>query len=101
MRIAILLVLMLTGCVTSKLRSDLQPYVGRNVSELTHSLGYPTSVQDMMGGHVYVWALSFGTIDMRGECRLHVATTMSDVVTGYSWEGNLIGCAQFHEQLDR
>lgn len=89
------------SCVDRELTNELQPLVGKNISELVRRLGYPTNKQDMLGQHVYNWVVDYQAGDMRPMCTLHVGTDPNDVVLSYSWEGNLVGCDAIRRRLDQ
>ncbi len=106
----------LTGCATTRLSNDVQPYVGRDIHELTARLGNPTGKRETTGTRVYVWSTDTegvlptnpgtegtrtGNITVQYECTLEVTVNAQDVIQDYQVEGSNAGCAAFRRHLKR
>jgi hypothetical protein len=102
----------LLGCATARLSSELKPYVGRDIHELTARLGNPTGKQETTGDRVYVWSISSegvmpkgtgaeGTITVQHECRLEVTISAESIIRSYEVDGSDAGCAAFRRHLSQ
>jgi hypothetical protein len=102
------------GCAISRLSSDVQPYVGRDVHELAKRLGKPMGIRETSGDRVYVWSVDSegvlptgsGTEGTRTattiahyECTLEVTVNAQDSIRDYQIEGSNAGCAAFRRHL--
>jgi hypothetical protein len=131
MAVVLLIAGITAACETipEQFHRELQPYVGRNITELAQVLGYPESKREMLGDTLYTWsvnrhatmtlptyttttgdvggtpftATTQGTEDvpMHFVCTLTIATDSAGVIKNYSWNGNGGGCKQIANRLDR
>jgi hypothetical protein len=99
---------LLSSCADSRsgLDSELQPYVGQNVSALSGKLGPPTKQTAAAGGTEYTWVTSRGvdpivdgqefsstqtnqqTGRVSTHCTLATTADSAGVIKSYRWDGN-------------
>jgi hypothetical protein len=102
----------LSGCATTRLSNVLQPYVGRDIHELSAHLGNPTGKQETSGDRVYVWSVSSDGVMPKGtdtersltvqhECTVEVTVSAENIIRSCEVEGSDAGCAAFRRHLLR
>jgi hypothetical protein len=104
----------LLGCASSRLSSDVKPYVGRNIHELVVHLGNPTGKLENSGDRVFVWSsdsegvlptgsgaggVATSLMTVHHECTLDVTIDAANVILSYQIEGSDAGCASFRDHF--
>lgn len=102
MRIAILLALVLAGCVEQKVTRGLTRLIGQDIHVAVQKLGYPATEHEILGDKVYLWTMS-GTESASSNgafCTIEIAASQSGIIKTYHLSGNDAGCRVFVDALD-
>ncbi len=83
-RIYLILILIISGCVTIKTDEEMQSFVGNNIDVIISSWGSPdTKIENTAGGFAYTWIIKIDN----GECRKSFITNSKNTVVSYSYYG--------------
>jgi hypothetical protein len=85
--------LVLAGCVGTRLDNGLQALVGQNLSAAVQVLGYPDGARTITGGTMYVWSSN--------SCTLQITADATYRIKRGQYSGNPADCARYEKALNR
>ena len=111
--LAILLSLVLVGCVTStQISTGLDSMMNKPIGYVVDKLGFPDRESTVGGTKAYTWIRSkdvngilygqngsVSSLHSTHQCRLDVTVNENDIVTWFRWDGEVRVCNEFAKHV--